>query len=497
MRIKQREYEALLRNSLLSFIERSFCELNPTTPFLFNWHIAVIADALEKCRRGEIKRLIVTVPPRSLKSHSVSVAFVAWLLGNHPSAQIICASYAQELADKHAMDCRALMMSEFYQQIFPTRLSAQKHAISEFVTTENGFRMATSVGGGLTGRGAEILIIDDPLKPEEALSDGQRATVNDWYDHTLYTRLNNKRTGCIILIMQRLHEDDLVGHVLAQEDWTVLKFSAIAEEDESYEFHTPLGERMSRRRIGEALHPEREPLEVLGSLRKTLGEYNFAGQYQQTPAPACGGMIKKEWFKTYRSLDLPESFDLVFQSWDTANKAGDLNDFSVCTTWGKKGNNLYLLNVFRKRLEYPALKRAVREQATSFRVSKILIEDCGSGTSLIQDLGADGVGNITSCKPKRDKVLRMDSGTIMFENGSVYLPEQAHWLAEYVHELVTFPNGKFDDQVDSTSQALDWIKDYQRLPGIIEFYRREAERKKAEAEKPASYNFKNLPEGWP
>ena len=227
-----------MRSDFTAFIERSFHELNPTTAFLPNWHIEVIAAELEACRRGEIKRLIINVPPRSLKSHCASVAFPAWLLGHDPSAQIICASYAQELANKLSSDCRTLFASSFYQDLFPTRLSPHRQAVQEFMTTRQGFRLSTSVGGVLTGRGADFIIIDDPLKPEEALSDTQRKAVNDWFDHTLYSRLNNKRNGCIILIMQRLHEDDLVGHVLGMEPWKVLRFPAIAEEDENHVIQT-------------------------------------------------------------------------------------------------------------------------------------------------------------------------------------------------------------------------------------------------------------------
>jgi hypothetical protein len=188
--------------------------LNPQTDFVHNWHIEVMAEELERCRLGETRRLIVNLPPRSLKSHCALVAFVAWLLGHNPSAQIICASYAQDLADKHAIDCRALMSSGFYREIFPTRLSQEKRAVADFLTTARGCRKATSVGGVLTGRGADFIIVDDPLQPDKALSDARRNTVNDWYDNTLCSRLNHKLTGCIVIVMQRLHENHLVGHVL-------------------------------------------------------------------------------------------------------------------------------------------------------------------------------------------------------------------------------------------------------------------------------------------
>jgi hypothetical protein len=311
------EYGALLRQSLYAFIARTFYELNPETEFKHNWHIEVIAAELEACWRGETKRLIINVPPRSLKSQAASVACPAWLMGHNPSAQIICASYAQDLANKHAMDCRTLLASAFYRALFPTRLSSQRNAVPEFMTTEKGVRLATSVGGVLTGRGADFIIIDDPLKPDEAVSEPRRNAVNAWYDHTLYSRLNDKKTGCIIIIiMQRLHEDDLVGHVLGQSNnWKVLRFPAIAEDDESYAIQTALGRRCFQRRVGEALHPERESLEILQTTREIQGEYNFARQYQQAPAPLGGGMVKAGWFKTYTASELPPKFDMVFQSW--------------------------------------------------------------------------------------------------------------------------------------------------------------------------------------
>ena len=185
----------------------------------------------------------------------------------------------------------------------------------------------------LTGRGADIIVIDDPLKPEEALSEAQRQACNEWYDHTLYSRVNDKRHGAIVIVMQRLHEDDLVGHVLGQEHWEVIRFPAIAEADEVHRIETIWGPRTFRRQPGEALHPDREPLEVLDRIRRTTGEYNFAGQYQQSPAPLGGGLVKAAWFKRHNEKNLPETFDRIVQSWDTANKATELSDFSVCTTW--------------------------------------------------------------------------------------------------------------------------------------------------------------------
>jgi predicted phage terminase large subunit-like protein len=480
MKLISSEYRALMRRDLYGFIERTFYQLNPTTTFLPNWHIEAIALALEACQRGEIRRLIINQPPRSLKSHCASVAFPAFLLGLDPTAQIICASYGQELANKHALDCRTIMGSRLYQEIFPrTRLSPERQAVSEFMTTQQGFRLSTSVGGVLTGRGANLIIIDDPLKPDEALSETQRKAANDWFDHTLYSRLNDKKTGCIILIMQRLHEDDLVGHVLGIEPWKTIRFPAIAEEDETHLIPTPDGVRRFVRRAGEALHPEREPLEILKHLREAQGEYNFAGQYQQSPSPLGGGLVKAEWFITYSANELPSKFEMIFESWDTANKPTELSDYSVCTTWGVKEKHLYLLHVFRKRLGYPELKRALREQAEAFNPEVILIEDKASGTQLIQDLINEGMHAIKRYDPlMKDKTMRLSTVTSTIENGFVHLPEKAPWLGEYLHELTSFPKGKYDDQADSTSQALDWFKQQCISPvyGLLDYQKQQKEK---------------------
>jgi predicted phage terminase large subunit-like protein len=420
---------------------------------------------------GRIQRLIINLPPRHLKSLLASIAFPAWCLGHDPSAQILCVSYAQDLADKLARDCRGIMASHWYRRIFPTRLAPHRQAVQEFITTRQGYRLATSTSGVLTGRGADIIIIDDPLKPDETLSDVQRQTCNDWYDHTLYSRLNDKQHGAIVIIMQRLNEDDLVGHVLAQELWEVVSFPAIAEADEVHRIETIWGPRCFTRRRGEPLHPDREPLEVLDRIRQTIGEYNFAGQYQQSPAPLGGGLVKAEWFKRYREDERPQRFDRIVQSWDTANKATELSDFSVCTTWGIKDKHLFLLAVFRRRLEYSALKRAVREQQQLFNADVVLIEDKASGTQLIQELIEERCYAVTRYEPTLDKTMRLHAQTAMIENGFVHIPQEASWLAEYLHELTVFPNGKHDDQADSTAQFLDWFKTPMPNWGIFELTR--------------------------
>jgi len=264
--------------------------------------------------------------------------------------------------------------------------------------------------------------------------------------------------------------------VLAQEPWEILSFPAIAEADERHEIETIWGPQCFTRRQGEALHPEREPLATLERIRRTIGEYNFAGQYQQSPAPLGGGPVKAEWFKRYDDTERPERFDRIVQSWDTANKATELSNFSVCTTWGVCGKKVYLLGLLRQRLEYPALKRAVREQQNLFNANVVLIEDKASGTQLIQELIADGCHGVTRYQPTTDKIMRMHAQTAMIANAFVHIPQSASWVAEYLHEMTVFPNGKHDDPFDSTAQFLEWFQ--KPFPGqnIFEYYRQGAEK---------------------
>src|SRR5215472_2402433 len=216
------QYQAALREDFATFVARCFYDLNPQADLAMNWHLEVIAARLTAAREGKVRRLIINLPPRHLKSLMASIAFPALCLGHDPSAQILCVSYAQDLADKLARDCRSIMISPWYRRIFPTRLAPHRQAVQEFITTRQGYRLATSNGGVLTGRGADIIVIDDPLKPEEALSDARRNATNEWFLNTLYSRQNDKCRGAIVIIMQRLHEDDLVGHVRGgQEPWEV------------------------------------------------------------------------------------------------------------------------------------------------------------------------------------------------------------------------------------------------------------------------------------
>jgi len=463
------EFNALTRVSLALFVERVFAELNPGEPFLYNWHIDLIAQHLEAVRAGKILRLAINIPPRNLKSIIVSVAYVAWLLGHDPTTEIICASYNEDLAARLGRMCLQVMQAEWYRVLFPrTRLASDRPSAESFETTVGGYRIATSVGGTLVGLGADYLILDDPTKPEEAASDARRQFANDWFSQSAVTRLNDKRRGRIILIMQRLHEDDLTGYVVAQGGWTHLSLPAIAQEDETHGITTPFGLIRHRRREGEALHPDREPIGELTKLRASMGSAFFSAQYLQSPTPPGGGIVKIGWFPRF-DLEHPPSFDRVVQSWDTAVSSKELSSYSVCTTWGILAKKAYLIHVYRKRLEYPDLRRAVITQARAFGARIVLIEDAASGASLLQDLQKE-LSSVRGCKPTGDKVMRMNAQTAHIENGVVYLPSEAPWLPDLEHELAMFPKGRYADQVDSISQALEFIFTQSDAQGWIDFY---------------------------
>ncbi|MFI4976760.1 MAG: phage terminase large subunit [Caulobacterales bacterium] len=451
------EFDTLTRADFRLFIERAFAELNGPTEFRDNFHIGLLAARLDEVRRGRTRRLAIHVPPRSLKSLIASIAFPAFVLGHHPARQLICVSYGQELADALARACRQLMGADRYRRLFPaTRLSPARQAVHAFETTAGGVRLATSVGGALTGFGADLIVLDDAMKPEEAASDALRRATNDWFRQSLLTRLNDKAQGAVVNVMHRLHEDDLAGFAGELEDWDEVALPAIAQEDETHAFDTPYGPASFTRKAGEALHPDREPAALLERLRRALGTEVFAAQYLQAPTPPGGAIIKAAWFRRY-DLGASPPFDRVVQSWDTANKASELSDYSVCTTWGVAENNAYLIHVLRRRLEYPDLRRAVEAQAALFAAETILIEETASGVQLLQDLRAAACPGLIPVRPRGDKVMRLRAQTPSIEAGRVFIPHDAPWLGDYLTELISFPRVRHDDQADSTAQALAWI----------------------------------------
>ncbi len=453
-------FKTLLRSDFHSFMEQAFMYLNPDILFHPNWHLEAIAWHLQQCVEGEIKRLIITMPPRSLKSHCASVSFPAWILGKDPGKKIICVSYSNDLSSKFSRESRKILESTWFQECFPgARLNPKKCTEQEVETRRHGYRFSTSLGGTLTGRGGNVIIIDDPLKPDDAESETRRKACNEWFDGTLLTRLDNKREDIIILVMQRVHTDDLVGHVLKNSSsWVHLDLPAIAQEDQ----YIPIGvDDHYMRATHEPLHMAREPIEILESIQKQMGTRRFNTQYLQRPVPAEGNLIRWKWFQHYSSSISCES-GLIVQSWDTASKAEELNDYSVCTSWLMKNNAYYLLNVYRARLEYPQLRKKVIELKKQYAAYAVLIEDKGSGTQLIQDLKYGYGIYAIKIHPEQDKVTRLSTQSAVIEAGQVYLPKEADWLEHFKAEMLAFPLGKFDDQVDSLSQFLMWAEKQNR-----------------------------------
>jgi predicted phage terminase large subunit-like protein len=453
------EFHALLRQDPLAFAHQSFNYLHPALQLSAGWYIEAILAKLEECRLGKCQRLILNLPPRFLKSLLASVVFPARVLGHDPTRQILCLSFSQDLANKFARDCLSLMTSPWYKRTFPkTLLSGKRPAAADFSTTANGGRIASGLRGSITGRGADFIIIDDAIQPEEALSDRRRNAVNEWMGSTAYGRLNDTNKGCIIIVMQRLHPDDLVGYLLQQndEEWEILSFPAIAEQAETYRWKTTSGTFSYHRAVGDVLDPERQSREQLEARKAEIGEYNFAAQYQQNPMPPDGGWVKREWLQYYTDENLPDGFDFVIDCWDTANKRSELNDYSVCATLGVKGRNIYLLDIWRQRVDYSGLKRAVEQQHLEYHSGTILIEDNASGVQLLQQLRESGLP-VAPYKSRLDKVMRFSAQTGIFKDRLFHLPQRTHWLDAFQRELLTFPASRFDDQVDAISMGLEWI----------------------------------------
>jgi predicted phage terminase large subunit-like protein len=448
--------EALQRRDFMSFMIGAFPKIRGGADLLPNWHLDAIAYELDRVYAGGSRRLLVTLPPRNLKSIMISVAWVAWCLGKNPRLNFVCVSYSGELSLKHARDCRALMMTEWYRRLFPhTVIALTRTAVHDFETTRGGGRLATSVGGTLTGRGGDIIIIDDPINPKEANSDVQREGVNDWFASTLASRLNDKTKGAIITVMQRLHQFDLAGMLMESGDWQQLSLPAIAPDDVAI----PLTRgRVHERKAGDVLHPTHEPIEALNDIKRLQGSHYFAAQYQQDPVPAAGNIVRAEWLNTYDEFD-PASPGRIIQSWDTASKEGALNDWSVGITAHVHRSRVYILDVFRRKVNFPELKREVIRLARHHRTRVLLIEEQASGLQLIQTLRAEEPSQMPlpiARKPEGDKISRMLGVTGQIEAGQLYLPKDAPWLADFKSELLAFPSGRHDDQVDALTQLMSW-----------------------------------------
>jgi len=449
----RRMLEMALRTDFVSFIEKVVNTVNPLKPYQDNWHVWAIAWHLQQVLCGNIRRLIICLPPRHLKSIIASVALPAWSLGLDPSRKIISITYSTELAVKFALDFRRVIIDPWYLRAFPeTRVSQLKNTETETLFTAGGFRLGTSTTGTLTGRGGDLIICDDLIKSQDVFSDARREANNQLFQNTILSRLDDKQAGAIVVVMQRLHANDFVGSLLQSSDhWTVLNLAAIAETDEQIrvgddDYHF--------RKAGEPLHAAREPLLVLEQIRREIGPDAFAAHYQQSPVPPGGLMIKKEWIR-YWSGELPTStYGQVIQSWDTAGKEGARNAYSVCTTWLKIGEVYRLIDLVRGRFDYPTLRETAINCAKKHKPSVILVEDAATGTALAAELRKAVPHVVEEVQVHLSKENRLFEQTGKFASGCVLFPKDAPFMPELLKELLSFPQSKTSDQVDSISQAL-------------------------------------------
>lgn len=440
---------AISRVDFESFSARVFAHLHPDRPYHRNWSTKTLHWHLDQIRQG-LRRLIIAMPPRTGKSLATSVALVAYLHGLDPTLKVICASYNQELATTLHNDYRRIIKSAWYKHLFPKTRIEGKDTDTHVQLVGGGMRYATSVGGPLTGLGADVIIIDDPLKADDAMSDTMRDRVNSWFSRVMYSRLNDKMKGTIIIVGQRLHMNDLIGHVSGPR-WSSLTLPAIAQESRVFPI-SDNNEHLYRK--GEVLDPARETLQKLEEQREKMGSDIFSAQYLQQPVPEGGAMFKRNWIMRYDQPPRPEKGDEIIQAWDCASSEGVMSDYSCCTTWMKRGGLYYLLHVFRGRVDFTTMLKKAIELATSYKPRMVIIEKSSVGPALASQLKRGAGISATTITVRDHKTVRASAQTAKFESGSVYLPKHATWLLAYEDELFAFPGGTHDDQVDATTLAL-------------------------------------------
>ena len=452
-----------------------------------NWHIDAICSYLQAASQGEIDRLLINVPPRHMKSLAVSVMWPAWCWSFAPQLRFLTASYGATLAERDAIRSRDLIRSTWYRERWPqVELKEDMNRQSRYENTQTGYRIATSVGGEATGEGGDVIIVDDPHKAEEALAETARARVLDWHDGTLGFRFNDPKTGVEVVVMQRLHEQDLSGHLLERGGWTHLCLPARYEP--AHPFCWPDDPRTE---AGELLWPTHIPERELQRIEQTIGSFRAAGQLQQRPAALEGELLKRAWWRFYDPGLLAEHqirqlprFSRIVASWDTAFKDKTTSDYVVGQVWGIHRADRYLLYSYRQRANLQATKDAMRaayawvERRWPRIGHTILIEKSANGVEIIDELKREFPG-VQAVTVSIDKISRVIAASAPLESGNVFLPgrlapgsaagyQAADWVAGLIEEAALFPNGKNDDQVDAFSQAINWARGRSR-PATIHF----------------------------
>lgn len=418
-------------------------------------HHRFFCEALDRVTQKQCTRLIISAPPGSAKSTYSSLAFPAHFMGNRPGCNVISSSHTADFSEGWGRKVRNLISSRQYQDIFEdTRLAEDSRAAGHWTLNTGGEYFAVGVGGSVTGRRADLALVDDPFKGRaDADSATRRDHVWDWFRADLYTRL--KPGGAIVIIATRWHEDDLIGRILQQmkeggEPWEYLVFPALCNDPEN---------DIMGRQEGEALWPEWQSREVLLNIKEFgVGNREFRCLYQQDPVPGEGNVVNRDWFQMYRKA--PEGLKII-QSWDTGTSPKERSAPSVCITAGiSPGLDVYILDVWKKTVEFTDLLANCNRLARQFNAKAVLIEDRGSGSSLIQNLKRFSTFPVIGINPQNygSKEFRFDLVTPMIHAGKVYLPENGSFTEDYLAELLAFPDGTYRDQVDATSQLLNWMQ---------------------------------------
>lgn len=481
--IQREQLRRAAERSLYAFVQQAWDTVEPGVPFVPSWHIETICEHLEAVSAGELLRLLINIPPRHSKSTIVSVMWPMWEWIRSPEQKFLAASYSGVLSIRDNLKARRLVQSPWYQarwgEVFA--LSGDQNAKQRFENDKTGYRIATSVGGTATGEGGSRLILDDPHGAQDAQSDALRESAIEWFDQVWATRLNNPKTDAMVVVMQRLHAKDVSGHIL--NDIGGWEHICIPAEWDGTRRQTALGAYDPRKTEGELICPARFGAKEIESLKVLLGSYGTAGQLQQRPAPAGGGIIKTEHFRLWpASKPLPDLFFIV-QSYDTAFTEKTTGDPTGCCVWGvfehEKRRNVLLLDCWNEHLSYPELKKRVLDDwqakyggekdnvlKPSRKADIILVEAKGSGQSLLQDLRLSNIPAAPYNPGKADKIARAHMSTPLLENGVFWVLESTRqngkprtWAQPFLDQLEQFPAGEHDEMVDCWTQATLYLRD--------------------------------------
>lgn len=445
---------AILKRNLNAFVFQAFDRevaeegLRPTQA------IRLICETLQEVTEGDVRRQIINLPPRTLKSFICSICFPAWLLGLDPSTKIIVVSHDKTLVSSLTYRCRQIIESKWYQEAFPgTSLRSDFSKVDHFKTTAGGGVLAASVGSGLTGHGGDWIILDDPIDARDAYYPVERENVNSVFDIKIASRLDNRSEGKILIVMQRLHPDDLCGHLQDRPTFRHLIVPLVAETEMVYR----AGKFEWRRPAGDILDPLSYSAKEVEVLRKELPAHVFLAQYQQAPILLDSGIVKAGWFGRYDSI--PTIAHRVIFSCDFGQTAGETSSYSCVLVFRTDGVNHYLVHVLRKRAEFAELQRDVLRLSSLHRPSNILIENAALGTAMISALREQSLPICAIPRPTKGKIERLEAVLHLLSGGNVLLPATGTWLSEFLGEVCSFPTTPHDDQVDALSQYLSWIED--------------------------------------